>query len=204
MNKVDNQIRPDVSLGIDQTEFERWYWSVNHLKIFCELLKIPASGRKADLRARVSAKLAGKDLPPIKTTIPTTSFNWAKQNLNDDTIITDTITFGVNVRGYFKNKIGKSFVCHSDFMAWVRTNVGLTLNDAVIAWYALEDRKNDPDFKRDIAECNNYLIYLRDIRLANPDMTHEQAQKCWDQKKIRPAKEGFVIYECSDINFLDL
>jgi len=87
-------------------------------------------------------------------------------------------------------------------MDWVRAHPGLTLNDAVMAWEALEARKDDPEFRREIAECNNYLNYLRDIRDAHPDLTYEEAKRCWDQKKIRPAQKGLVVYEEMDLRFL--
>ena len=87
-------------------------------------------------------------------------------------------------------------------MAWVKANAGSTLQDAVDAWYVLEARKLDPEFRREIASCNNYLQYLRDIRDDQPDMRLEQAKRCWDEKKVRPAKDGFVIYEPLDLRFL--
>ena len=101
-----------------------------------------------------------------------------------------------------KAQIGKSFVCHSDFMTWVKSNEGATLGDAVEAWYVLENRKLAPSFRREIASCNNYLRYLRDIRDHHPDLSLHDAIACWDQKKIRPAVDGFVIYEPSDLTYL--
>lgn len=187
------------------TEFERWYWPVAALEEFCKLLKISASGRKAELRDRVAAALDGKVVPlsTARSAPGTCSFDWTKERLSDETIITETITFGINVRGYFKAKLGKRFVCHSDFMVWVKAHPGLTLHDAALAWKELEARKQDPDFRREIAECNNYLIYLRHIRDDNPTLSHNEAKHCWDQKKIRPAERGFVVYETSDLRFLN-
>ena len=87
-------------------------------------------------------------------------------------------------------------------MDWVRQNVGATLADAVTAWQLLESRKKDPAFRREIASCNNFLQYLRDIRDANETMTLEQAKRCWDAKKVRPALNGYVRYEATDLRFL--
>lgn len=204
MNEDHDPIRPGVTLDLDANEFDRWYWPVAELQEFCQLLGVSRSGRKAELRERVAAALNGEEprvrKHKMKPSAP--SFDWGKAALTDETVMTETITFGRNVRGYFKGKIGKRFVCHSDFMDWVRAHPGLTLNDAVMAWQALEARKADPQFRREIAECNNYLNYLRDIRDAHPDLTHEEAKRCWDQKKVRPASEGLVVYEPSDLRFL--
>ncbi|MEL6686108.1 MAG: DUF6434 domain-containing protein [Pseudomonadota bacterium] len=205
MTTKADEIRPDVSLAMSREDFERWYWPVEELKIFCDLLDVSKAGKKAILRARVAAALSGEPLPKTSSLKRSTvsSFNWAIEALYLHTTITDSITFGRNVRQFFKEEVGPSFVCHSDFMDWVKANPGQTLRDAVEAWKILEARKDDPNFRRDIAECNNYLRYLRDIRDDNPQMSHEQAKQCWDKKKIRPAENGFVVYSLDDLRFLD-
>ncbi|APX13382.1 DUF6434 domain-containing protein [Tateyamaria omphalii] len=184
------------------TEFDRWYWPVDALKAFCEALDIPATGTKATLRDRVAAALSGAPLPKAPKRSGTSTFNWAKADLTPDTVITDTVSFGPNVRGYFKSRIGPKFSCHGDFMDWMRSNTGATLADAEQAWHMLEARKDDPTFRREIATCNNYLQYLRDARDAHPDLTLEQAKACWDAKKIQPAPGGYVRFETVDLTAL--
>lgn len=201
---MKEDLRPPVDFEMSHSEFERWYWPVAALKSFCDGLNLSKAGRKAELRARVSQALSGDDVERPKSRAYETrdSFDWKRTKLSPETQITDSITFGPNVRAFFKSQIGARFVCHSDFMDWVKANAGLTLRDAVEAWKLLEDRHNDPGFRREIAECNNYLQYLRDIRDANPKLSLDDAKQCWDQKKIRPARGGIVIYEESDLRFL--
>ncbi|MEM1410576.1 MAG: DUF6434 domain-containing protein, partial [Pseudomonadota bacterium] len=177
-----------------RAEFERWYWPVSELEAFCERLGLAKGGRKADLRERVAAALAGEALPAPKRNARSQAkgFNWSKEALTRSSIITESISFGPNVRGFFKREIGAAFVCHSDFMDWVKSNPGSTLGDAIDAWHMLEQRKDDPAFRREIAACNNYLRYLRAIRDAHPELTLEDAKRCWDEKKLRPAQDGFV------------
>ena len=190
--------RPPVDTTLSAAEFDRWYWPVDALKSFCDGLGIPATGTKAILRDRVAAALAGAPPPKAPRRSGTSSFNWAKADLTADTVITDSISFGPNVRGYFKQVIGPKFSCHADFMDWMRGNAGATLADAEQAWHMLEARKDDPTFRREIATCNNYLQYLRDARDAHPDLTLDQAKSCWDAKKVRPAPGGYVRFEDSD------
>ena len=182
-------------------EFDRWYWPGDALRSFCEVLNVSPAGTKAVLRARVLTVLAG-DPPPAPPRRRTGAFNWAKEVLTPDTVITDGISFGPNVRGYFKAAIGRKFSCHSDFMDWVRGNAGATLADAEAAWRMLEARKDDPALRREIAACNNYLQYLRDARDAHPDLSLEQAKACWDAKKVRPAPGGMVQFDSADLRCL--
>ncbi|MEM1035981.1 MAG: DUF6434 domain-containing protein [Pseudomonadota bacterium] len=199
-----DEVRPNFTTDLSADEFLRWYWPVSILKAACESLGVPSAGLKSDLRERVAFALRNLDAPvPTPNKVKAKSrFNWAKADLKLETEITDSISFGPNVRNFFKAQIGKSFVCHSDFMAWVKANVGSTLQDGVDAWHILEARKLDPDFRREIASCNNYLQYLRDIRDNHPELSLDQAKRCWDEKKVRPSKDGFVIYESSDLRFL--
>ena len=194
------ETRPSVDPDMSDTEFQRWYWPVEELRAFCDALSLSKSGTKAELRARVAFDLANPGETPPRTARKTNgSFNWSKANLTKATVITATVSFGPNVRGFFKAEIGTAFVCHSDFMDWVRANTGASLGDAIEAWHILEERKQDPAFRREIASCNNYLQYLRDARDFHPELSLDEAKACWDFKKIRPAKDGVVIFESKDI-----
>jgi len=181
-------------------EFNNWYWLKTELVDICKSLGIPHSGRKFDLRDRIICAIDGEEeIKPIKTTRKKSSFNWAKEVLTPDTIITDNVSFGPNFRNFMKVHIGNTFSCHSDFMGWVRVNEGKTLHDAIEIWFELESRKEDPNFKREIAEHNMFNKYTRDFLQDNEGMSFESARKFWLLKKKLPAKNGFVIYESSDL-----
>lgn len=184
---------------MDADAFDRWYWPVSDLRTFCEMFGLPAQGTKALLRARVLAHLRGEPLP--KAARPKRSgFNWAREALTPETVITEDVSFGPNVRSYFKARIGKGFSCHGDFMDWMRGAAGLTLADAEAAWHDLEARKDDPAFRREIAACNNMLQYLRDLRDAHPDVPKAQAQGVWAWKARQPAPGGYVVFEAADLS----
>lgn len=196
------ELRPPVDPAMPRAEFERWYWPVIDLEQFCDHLGVSKSGRKAELRDRVARALDGdfETKPTAKKQID--KFDWSNADLSLETRITGSISFGPNVRRFFKTAIGPKFICHSDFMDWVRLNTGLMLADAIEAWRVLEERKTDPEFRREIASCNNYLQYLRDLRDANPAVSLSQAKQCWEEKKIRPAAGGEVVYEPTDLRFI--
>ncbi|MEO0418775.1 MAG: DUF6434 domain-containing protein [Pseudomonadota bacterium] len=200
---MDDPTRPPFDRTMSVAEFQRWYWPKAMLEEICQELDIPRSGNKAQLRARVSDHLANRVAKIRKNRSPRgRSINWSKAALSLDTIITPDITFGRNVRGFFKDQIGPKFVCNSDFMNWVKANTGKTLSDAIEGWHALESRKADPKFRRTIAPHNNYLQYLRDFKDAFPERGIEEAKRCWDEKKIRPTTDGYVIFEDTDLRLL--
>ncbi|MEO0688938.1 MAG: DUF6434 domain-containing protein [Pseudomonadota bacterium] len=200
---MSDEIRPPFQSDMTAQEFLRWYWSKRDLEDICVTLKLSQSGSKNGLRKRVAERLAGKKATNAsKSRQHRPSINWSKATLDRDTIITSDISFGPNVRGFFRSQIGPSFVCHGEFMAWVKANAGATLGDAVEVWQALEERKRNPDFRREIASHNNYLQYLRDFQDAFPDRTLAEAKRCWDEKKVRPARDGFVVFDVEDIRFV--
>lgn len=202
---MDDPIRPPFDKALSEAEFKKWYWPKAMLEEICQQLDLPRTGSKAQLRARISDHLAGrtvtarKEQPHRNRTI-----NWSKAALYPDTVISPDITFGRNVRGFFKDQIGPKFVCNADFMDWVKASPGKTLRDAVDAWHGLEGRRADPVFRRTIAAHNNYLQYLRDFQDTFPKRSMEDARKCWDEKKIRPAIDGYVVFEEADVRFLDV
>lgn len=148
------------------------------------------------------AFLDGVSAPIEKKKKPSSSFNWAKDPLFLDTQITDSITFGKHFRSFMTDAIGKKFVCHSDFMAWVKTNIGATLEDAIVAWQMLENRKLNPEFRRVIAPQNMLIQYARDFFDDNPELTQAQMMTCWRYRKSQPVTNGTISYKPTDIKYL--
>lgn len=193
--------RPNLSDISSAKEFRRWYWLKEELVAYCKSTSISTAGGKFEIVDRIAEYLeTGKVIKPKRITPKTkrSRFDWAKAPLSLETVITDNLTFGKNFRGFMTEQIGSKFVCHSDFMDWVKANVGKTLADALKAWCELEDRKKDPNFKRKIAPQNMLAQYARDFLTDNPDLTHADMMRCWKLKKALP-NEGKVVYEASDL-----
>lgn len=178
--------------------FDRWYWDKPELVEICVGLGLPKSGSKDVLRARILTYLeTGTVVPnPRKKT---GAFNWARAELGTETVITETVSFGPNFRRFMTAKIGDRFVCHSDFMDWVRAHPGKTLGDAIAAWQRLDARQENPEFRRDIAPHNNYLQYLRDYRHANPTHSINDARAAWEKRKHQPIEGDRIVYRAEDV-----
>ena len=183
------------------SEFNQWYWLKEEMIDICKRSGLPTNGRKFDLRDRIMYALDnyGKVKPELKKEKKLSKFNWSKTELSLDTLITDNISFGPNFRKFMKSQIGNKFSCHSDFMDWVKSNAGKSLSDAVNKWNELEKRKDDPNFKRKIADNNMLAQYTRDFLENNKNKTLNDAKKYWNLKKQLPTKNGFVRYESSDL-----
>ncbi|MFW7526131.1 DUF6434 domain-containing protein [Vibrio ostreicida] len=65
--------------------------------------------------------------------------DWHKNQIDDNTIITDSYKTTQNVRRYFKSKFGEQAKFDRAFMAWMKNATGLTMGDAVKEWM---DRQN--------------------------------------------------------------
>lgn len=182
-------------------EFNRWYWLKAEMIEICKHSNLPTHGRKFDLRDRIMYALDnnGAILEEPVEKKATSKFNWARSELTPETLITDNVSFGPNFRKFMKSQVGNKFSCHSDFMDWVKANEGKTLKDAVEQWYALEARKNDPAFRREIADNNMLSQYIRDFLDDNARKTLKDAKKYWQLKKQLPTETGFVRYERTDL-----
>jgi hypothetical protein len=138
-------------------------------------------------------------LPKLQKRRKISKFGWAKARLQLDTKITDNVSFGPNVRGFFANQIGPSFVCNSDFMDWVKEHVGASLAEAVQAWKMLEARKADPEFQTRIRSHNQYNQFTRDIIAANPGMSLADVRKIWKAKRALPKP---MLYTEDDLKLI--
>ena len=193
--------RPDIENIKSGTEFNKWYWLKVEMVEICKLSGIPSNGPKFELRDRIMFALDndGKIKPKPKRAKPKSKFNWAKSELTLQTKITDNVSFGPNFRKFMKSEIGNSFSCNSCFMAWVKGHEGKTLENAIEKYHQLEKRRENPEFKREIAASNMFNQYTRDFMKDNPEQSLKNVRKYWLLKKQLPTNTGFVKYEKSDL-----
>jgi len=192
-------VRPDI-LSVETAEnFKKWYWLKEELIEYAKHAGIPANGSKFEIRDRIIFALENpeKPIPKANSKKKSSKFNWAKESLSLETVITDSVSFGPNFRNFMKSQIGVRFNCHGDFMDWVKTNPGKTLEDAIIAWKEMEELKNR-GVKRSIRPHNMMNQYFRDFFDAFPDRTIQDARKCWSVKSKIENTDGLVIFEESD------
>ncbi|MEO0815867.1 MAG: DUF6434 domain-containing protein [Pseudomonadota bacterium] len=191
--------RPALSTDLSASVFWNWYWTREEMADFCRSQQWRQDGSKADLFARIHAHLSGEEDPTQRRKRCTGAVNWARDPLTPQTRIDVGVSFGPNFRRFMAAQVGPGFSCHRDFMAWVRAHPGSTLSEAISAWRALEARKDDPEFRREIATDNQYLQYVRDFLDACPGKTASQAREAWLARRAMPAPAGRIAFEQGDI-----
>jgi len=194
-------VRPEFEDITTSEEFDKWYWLKNELVDICKQSNLPYTGSKQEVRDRILYALDNNGkVKPVEGKKKTSSkFNWARADLSLETIITDNVSFGPNFRKFMKDQIGNQFSCHSDFMDWVKSNIGKNLLDATEHWIALEKRKLDPTFKRKIADNNMYNQYTRDFIANNHGSSIKEARKYWLLKKELLTPKGKVLFHKDDL-----
>ncbi|MFS1466216.1 DUF6434 domain-containing protein [Vibrio lentus] len=60
--------------------------------------------------------------------------DWHKNQIDENTLITDSYKTTQNVRRYFKSQFGDQFKFDRDFMLWMKNATGLTMGDAAQGW----------------------------------------------------------------------
>lgn len=184
----------------DAEDFDNWYWMKEELVAFCKASGIPYSGSKNELRQRIMDQMNGVEITVKTVKKPQSHFDWARETITLETILTDSVTFGTNFRGFLKKHI-TGFVCSAEFMDWVKKNAGKTVEDAITKYpEIMADKKKG--IMIDKSDHNVLNAYVDAFMKANPQHSGKDAMKCWLKKKFYPAKKGLVKYEKSDLRFL--
>ena len=145
----------------------------------------PASSYKVRLNTIADEKL------------PVSKFDWNKEILTTETIITDNYKNTENVRVFFAAQIGDHFYFTVEFMNWIKHHAGQPLSNAILRWEELREKKKDNTFKSEITSQLEYNRYIRMCLAANPELTLADAIKYWKLKRVR--KEG-RIYDKTDLD----
>jgi len=90
-------------------------------------------------------------------------------------------------RAFFKAVIGDEFKFTVGFMQFCKDNIGKkTYADAVAWWLDERKRKQDPNYKPDIAPQFEYNRFIHAYFEANPDGKLEEAIRLWRDVKSKP------------------
>lgn len=199
--KFNSMARPALTGELTAEEFAHYYWLKAELIRFCSAHSIPQSGSKQELTNRISYYLQHGKPPatPAKERKIRNGFNWDKDPLTLQTIITDQYKNSRRVREFFCDNIGQHFAFNVMFLQWMRENIGKTLSDAIEAWRKIEQQKKNRQVPNEIAPQFQYNRYMQDFLADNPGLSPKEARHCWNIKRELP---GPHKYQKSDLQLL--
>jgi hypothetical protein len=175
-----------ITAKLSPADFKSQYWLKKELIAFCREKGINTSGGKIEITERILAFLQNDEIikkPTEKSRKKQSKFDWNGSTLTPGTIITDNYKNTEQVRNFFKKHIGDHFRFNTEFMAWMKDNVGLTLQDAVKEWERLSVTKRDKNNPSEIAPQFEYNQFIRDYFRENPGRTLHDAISEWQIKR---------------------
>ena len=198
------ETRPDPTTITSGAELRRWYWLKSELVTLCQFHGLTYAGQKFDILDRIAHFLdTGEKQSPRQPRAKTTSrFDWHSEPLTPDTRITDSYKNTQNVRRFFLAECGPAFKFNRLFMAWMTSNTGKTLADAVQEYKRLAAQAAQPGYQSEIAHHNQFNKYTRDFLAAHPDADMALVRKVWAAKRALPSETGRHVYEPGDLELI--
>lgn len=191
------EFRPELSRNMDSKTFREYYYLKEELTAFCRDNHLPISGGKQELTERIACFLdTGKVLAP--TSKKAAAHKTPIYEITRESIIEENIVCTETHRAFFRREIGNSFVFNVRFQQWLKTHTGKTYEDAINAYYEIQEEKKIG--KSSIGRQFEYNTYIRDFFADNTGKTLEDAIKCWKYKK---SLKGHNRYERSDLIALE-
>jgi len=193
--------RPNILEIRTGNELKKWYWLKAELVNFAKIKRVSSAGSKFEILERLAMALDGKDHEIERKDKVISKFNWAKEKLTPDKIITDSYKNGENTRKFFVTHCGQKFAFSIALMMWMKENIGKKLSDAIKEWERLQQLQKDKNFKSDIPNGNQYNQYTRDFFADNPEKTIQEARHFWKLKRKLPV--GKHLYERTDLQLTE-
>ncbi|WP_078552005.1 DUF6434 domain-containing protein [Bacillus alkalicellulosilyticus] len=183
-------MRPDLTKDITIKDFSNYYWLKEELQTFCREHGMSASSSKLELTDRINVYLlTGEIKKPIRKTRPPKT---KETELSLETVITENHRCSQEVRAFFKSVI-PNFHFSTYIQNYLKTNIGRTYRDVVLAWNEEEERKKDPTYKRTIAPQFEYNQFIQDFFAdpKNQQKSREEAIDAWNQMKRLPGSNKY-------------
>ena len=134
----DNQQRPQLDKSLDSQTFLNYYYLKEELVDFCKQNGLPTLGNKVDITKRIAYFLDTGEIlsssKPVNKTI-------VVEKICEESLIEENFKCSEKHRAFFKEKIGKSFSFQVPFQKWLKANAGKTYQDAINAYYQIQEEK---------------------------------------------------------------
>ncbi|KAB8135783.1 cytoplasmic protein [Gracilibacillus oryzae] len=184
-------MRPPLTKNISIQDFHSFYWLKKELQQFCRECGISTAGAKLEIAARIVRFIeTGEIQKPLRR--KKTNKQSCNEELGLHTVISENHRCSQEVRAFFKSII-PNFHFSTHIQTYLKQNAGKTYQDVVEEWFAEEQRKKDPAYKKEIAPQFEYNQFIRDF-FADPEnkgKTREEAIKAWNIVKKQPGSNKY-------------
>ena len=194
---TENTDRPSIENIKSCLELERWYWLRSELVAYAALLNIPSNCQKPELTKRIGQWLDTGKITKASPKITLSTFDWRKEELSLDTLITDNYSNTQNVRKFMQHNASEKFKFSNEFMEWMRTHNGKTLQDAVQFWLELDNKKRNRGYREKALPQNQYNQFTRTLSEKFPGISAAEIKRIWSVKRSGP---GPHVYQAGDEN----
>ena len=190
-------MRPTLSKAIKPADFRDYYWLKTELIEFCRDNKLPTSGGKNEIQARIEQfLLSGKKASSRGSEAK--KYDSTSLTLSSSSLIPEGYKSDELHREFFKSIIGEKFKFNVKFMKWMKENPNKTYQQAINEWHRIETEKKEGKVS-EISSQFEYNQYIRDFFLENPSMKRADGIECWKYKR---GLRGSNKYESADLQAL--
>ena len=187
------QPRPNLNKELSSAIFRQFYWLKEELFAFCREHYLSTAGSKIELADRI-AYFLDNGVAPIPA-MPDAIKKGTKK-IQGQLTLNELIREGYRSdevhRAFFKSVIGDKFKFTVGFMQFCKDNIGKkTYADAVAWWLDEQKRKQEADYKSEIAPQFEYNRFIHAYFEANPDGKLEEAIQLWKEVKSQPGDNAY-------------
>ena len=148
-NTTNTTSRPPLTKDLKSEDFRQYYFLKEELKDFCKNEGLKVNGSKNQLEERIIYYLdTGRSLDDSRHIENKDNYSKSKSNkaatskeIRLDSILGENFKCSEDKREFFEKEIGKGFKFKVQFQKWLKANPNKTYQDAINAYYELQNSK---------------------------------------------------------------
>lgn len=193
----EKSTRPPIDSITTSTDLKQWYWLKAELVSFARESGVAYDCGKPELLSRLCHWLETGDKTVEKEPRAQSNFDWRKEPLTVATTITDSYKNTQNMRRFMQMHAADHFAFSNEFMDWMKSAQGKTLQSAIDYWLELDGKKRREGYREKPLPQNQYNQFMYDISAASPGISARNIRRIWAIKRAGP---GPHVYAKDDEN----
>lgn len=176
-DSVEPMSRPLLTHVTSAEELLRWYWLKEELIQICRRHKIPSSGTKPELTARIAAHFSGKPLRSAKRVLRKAEM---PSEFGLETRISEGWRCTPALGAFLRSQCGRTFRFNKPVRDFIHSGMGHKLSE-VVEVYRQSVKPDAP--KLEIPPQLEYNRHTREYYASNPGAKREEVLAAWWTKR---------------------